>query len=114
MFGVRCALIAEDWRILREAVEHGALVLTDDTALAARLREYGVRVLAGRERIPLLRAVFKKLGRAPVFPGLCVHCGGTLTKIAPGYWRCNQCGHLYWRGSHYKKILKLLEAVRRG
>lgn len=27
------------------------------------------------------------------------------------FWQCNQCKHIYWKGSHYERMLKTIENV---
>jgi uncharacterized protein with PIN domain len=27
------------------------------------------------------------------------------------FWRCNACGRIYWQGSHYDRLRRLVEQV---
>lgn len=57
----------------------------------------------------------------------CTHCNGLLKQVEKTditdrlppltkkyyeqFWCCNDCGQLYWRGAHYKKISKLVNKL---
>jgi uncharacterized protein with PIN domain len=33
--------------------------------------------------------------------------------ISEGLWRCESCGHLYWEGSHWRRMEETLRKIRR-
>ncbi|MHC4718254.1 MAG: Mut7-C RNAse domain-containing protein, partial [Planctomycetota bacterium] len=66
----------------------------------------------------------------PVRPeSRCMACGGSLEEVdkagvrdeAPTkayaaherFWRCDRCGKLLWRGTHWRKIVAVLDQIRR-
>lgn len=119
----------EDAGLVGLAAREGRLILTSDRSLAASASSKGVRALLvegknDRERIRTLARVASdgELGLAPGEP-LCSLCGGLLRvtskeeiagKVPPSverrhrlFFRCASCGQLYWRGSHWKKLMSL-------
>ncbi|MBP7071384.1 MAG: hypothetical protein KBA97_09950 [Methanothrix sp.] len=47
-------------------------------------------------------------------PDRCTLCNSTLEKLAGGereQWQCRICGKLYWRGSHWKMMERMLGEV---
>lgn len=60
----------------------------------------------------------------------CIECNGMLRKVSADevaheveegtrrtfdeFWRCNSCGRVYWRGSHYERMAAFVENVRRA
>jgi len=106
----RVVLTRDVGLLKRSAVEHGHWMRNKNSW--AQLREvvshYGLK----RHFIPFSR---------------CVHCNGLIKpiekstveeKLPPGIRRdfesffiCRSCGHLYWEGSHYKRIVELLSSL---
>jgi uncharacterized protein len=119
----------EDGGLLGVAIKEGRTVLTSDRALAGRATRRGVSVVllsqkSDGARISAIARVFRESGlplerSAP----LCSLCGGELEvlqrKDVQGrvpksvqdrhrlFYRCEGCGHIYWRGSHWKKLRSL-------
>jgi len=72
-------------------------------------------------------AAFLRQGLAPFVESRCPQCGGVLKeyscKDAEGVvghairsskcWRCVECGHVYWVGSHWRSLKRLVEEARR-
>lgn len=68
-------------------------------------------------------AAFIKLGVTPFEKSLCPLCGGELVEIdcneamrlvgheirSAKCWRCTVCGHVYWVGSHWRRLRALVE-----
>jgi hypothetical protein len=114
----------DDAALLREAQARGATLLTTDSLLLERrvICDGGIPTVwlppAGRPPEQLAR-VFRELKLAPLAPR-CMQCGGKLrlvdkatvaARIPPRtarwleeYFVCAQCGHLFWRGTHWQRI----------
>jgi uncharacterized protein with PIN domain len=121
----------DDFLISRAA--EGFILLTADRRLYQRSRRRGLR--AALVQPGDLLAQLLELSKA--VPGLevdlensrCPVCNGELQEVSPGevgeevppsvresqkvFWRCTSCGKVYWRGSHWEKILETLEEFRR-
>ncbi len=68
-------------------------------------------------------AAFIHMGAVPFARSLCPTCGGELARVdcreaeqSVGHeirssqcWRCMSCSQVYWRGSHWRRITKLVE-----
>lgn len=92
------------------------VLLTRDLGLLKRnevTRGYAVReTQPGRQAREVLR-------RFDLFDAMrpltrCLMCNDPLTAAGPGLWRCPSCERLYWKGSHYRRMLQFLEELRRG
>jgi len=119
----------EDAGLLERSVKEGRIILTADRSLAARAEAKGIKAIPvfGRtdgERVGAMAAGAVACGINLVRGDpLCSLCGGELRRarkdeisgeVPPAVWRrhrlffeCTECGQLYWRGSHWKKLMSL-------
>ena len=123
---------ASDGEILKGGRERGLIVLTRDRNLFREARRSAVDafLVKGSSDEERLASVAREYGLVldPVM-ARCTVCGGKLRFIprdeASGevpsssleayqeFWRCGGCGKVYWRGSHWAKIVaKVSEAMR--
>jgi len=120
-----------DAEIVKKAQDlHRTLLTTDSLMMQRRLLRDGIvpglwlpPTLTKEEQLAL---VFRELGLA-LLPPRCMSCGGELRRaekekmrdrIPPRTWRwvddyfvCAQCGHLFWHGTHWRKIREQLANV---
>lgn len=116
----------EDSGMLRVATLERRIIITSDRSLASRATARGLTaILVGGksdgERVSSISRVARDSGIHLVRGSpLCSLCGGNLTalrkrevagQVPPSverrhrlFYRCIKCGHLYWRGSHWKKL----------
>lgn len=129
-------LYARNWhdsRILEEAMSTGRIVVTRDRGLYRRaLRRglqavlvvedvakslailsasYGIKleVNPDQSRCPLCNAPLRRASREEVR-------GRVPPEVYERYnefWICTGCGQVYWRGGHWRGIVKVLEEARR-
>lgn len=80
----------------------------------------------GLHKLDQLRHVLKELS-LPIRGSLCMACGGELDRVEHAevekqvpprvflevarFYRCGDCGKVYWEGSHWRKISASLEVV---
>ena len=123
---------ASDEELLRRGRERGLIVLTRDRNLFRGARRSGVDafLVEGSSDEERLASVAREYGLVldPVM-ARCTICGGKLQSIQKDevsgevppssleayheFWRCSGCGKVYWRGSHWRKIVeKVSEASR--
>jgi|YelNatPaOPRAMG01_1025707.scaffolds.fasta_scaffold02797_3 uncharacterized protein with PIN domain len=121
----------DDAALLEEARRTGATLLTTDSLLMERrlLRDGVIPALwlpptlrpAGQ-----LQQVLRQL-RLPLRPARCMSCGGALRpadkqavqdRIPPRtyrwrdhYFECEDCGKLFWHGTHWERIQQQLKTV---
>ena len=121
-----------DEQIVRIAASSGRIILTRDRMLlknSAVTHGYWVRssdpVKQAREIIRRfdLRRQVKLLTRCPTCNGEIVPVSkeDVLERIPPRtalwldeYFICTDCGKLYWRGTHYPKIMQKIDAILAG
>jgi uncharacterized protein len=113
---------AEDGALALASREQDRMLLTMDRGLLMRgLVARGCLVRAAAPRAQVLEVV-ERCGLRPHFRPLrrCLACNGLLRaaearavweRIPPRtrawceeYWTCADCGHLYWRGSHFDRM----------
>jgi len=119
--------------LMERAVREDRILLTRDEALVKRTRKRGVESIyiknEGDEAA--LAQLTAELG-ITFYPTLarCPKCNHTVEKIpkaevadrVPGgtynsvedFWACPKCGSVYWRGSHWPKIVETLGGTGRG
>lgn len=122
---------ASDKEVIDTAVHQRRTVLTRDVGLLKHRRlghGYWVRHTAPHQQF---REVLQQFGLwkcAKPFER-CLACNGRLVKVRkevivecllPGtrrryrkFYRCRQCGKIYWAGSHYKQMCRLIAVCRR-
>lgn len=118
-----------DEKIAYIASLEGRVVLTRDVGLLKRSAvKYGHWIRNKNSRAQLREVVSHYGLKRHFIPfSRCVHCNGFIRpieksaveeKLPPGirrdfknFFSCASCGHLYWEGSHYKRILELLNSV---
>lgn len=113
----------EDDEIVRAAERDARVVLTRDRALARRAPH--ALLLTSPSIADQWRAVVRAFPDVPTEPTFarCTVCNGTLRYADPGespggdgrvpwdrvrqglpLYRCEDCGHLYWEGSHTRHV----------
>jgi len=119
----------DDVGLLRLSLRDDRIVLTADRSLAARASARGIRtiVLAGDsdgERLGSLANGARAAGVSLIRGDpLCSLCGGELRAIKKNelsgevppsvrrrhrlFFQCESCGQIYWRGSHWKRLMSL-------
>jgi len=104
-----------------ELVTTECLVITRDRELFRRRR--GPTILLATEDHVKWIAAFLRLGLKPLEKSACPLCGGQLLEVpcteaekAVGHrvlshvcWRCSSCGRYYWVGSHWRRLLQLVQ-----
>ncbi len=123
-----------DSGMMKAARAQGRIILTSDRSLAASASSKGLGVIlvAGNsdgERISVIsRAAAASGTRLVRGEPLCSLCGGELLPLRKAdvsrgvppsvvvrhrlFYRCRSCGHLYWRGSHWKKLRSLSRRLK--
>ncbi len=126
----------EDAGLLDLAAREGRIILTADRSLAARADARGLRgvlVLGSTDaqRVGSIARIAFAQGW-PLVRGtpLCSLCGGDLQEVKQGdvpsevppavrrrhrlFFRCASCGQVYWRGSHWKRLMSLARRLKQN
>jgi len=123
---------ADDEDLLGEASASGRVLLTRDRALAARAAKRCVKALLLEMEDPAdqLAAVAASLKlKLDPSSSRCPKCNGALVEADKEriveqvpeaslaafneFWVCRECGSVFWRGSHWEKIVSTLEKAGR-
>jgi uncharacterized protein with PIN domain len=131
-FDVSYDASADDSSIVRAAQAERRIILTRDQQMlkvGAVTHGYWVRGTMPREQIAEVIGRFDLKGSARPFTR-CLVCNGTLELAAnpagaPGvpdrvrrrhteFARCADCGKLYWKGTHYARLERLVTELIRG
>jgi uncharacterized protein with PIN domain len=120
-------LQGDDHFIAARARAEGRILLTRDTELAHR-RGLGAILIESQKLRSQLTQVVQTVGPpAPHTPARCMHCNGSLHSLSlaqarplvPPYvaetqktfHQCQNCGRVYWQGTHWQKIQTIRHAV---
>ena len=119
----------EDGRLAEIALAEDRVLLTRDRALAARCPRS--MLLSSMEPMEQLRQVIKGTGIVPDESATrCTRCNGELMRVDRAsvasevpegslrtydeFFRCSECGTVYWRGSHWDDIRRRLKSITNG
>lgn len=111
------------------ACREGRIVLTCDRGLLKRSNVMYGHLIRSRKSREQLRGVVECYGLKKLINPFsrCIHCNGliegakkedVLHRLPEGikrdfneFFRCSDCGHVYWQGSHYKRVQGLLASL---
>ncbi len=111
-----------DNELVRKAKENKRILVTSDVNLQIRAKRWGascVLIQSLGEEGRLIE-LFSKIGISKKELGSksrCTKCNGCLTKtrnktgMRKSIYKCIDCGKLYWRGAHWKRLASLFENV---
>ena len=128
MAGQDCKYIdsRDDDEVIKTAVRENALLLTRDKNLCQKAVNYcKVQLLHSHSYLDQLGEVVRKNKIKLKFSQrFCTICGGELKKVKKKsvegkvwpftykthsvFFQCTKCNHIFWRGSHWKKIIAIL------
>lgn len=119
----------DDPTLARISVDERRILLTRDRRLLMlRQITHGYYVRARQPQAQLLEI----LARFDLFAARrpftrCLHCNGLVHPVAKdsieehlpprtrryydGFWQCAGCGNVYWKGSHYQRMQRMIEAL---
>ncbi len=123
---------AADQELARRSALEGRVLLTRDRGVLKRravVDGYLVRQTDPRRQIDEVLSRFDLRGPFEPF-GRCLACNGSLEDVAKEevldllpprtrrdyerFRRCASCGRVYWRGSHYDRLLALVDELQRA
>jgi uncharacterized protein with PIN domain len=123
-----------DWDLIRTARYEDRMLLTSDTGIFRRgvIRDGDVPALF----VPHGLGILEQLGFVleqfdlPLRESRCMACGGMLTVIAKEevrervpprsfawvdqFWECESCRRVFWKGTHWPRILERLQRACRA
>ena len=120
----------EDWRIIKIAEKDGRIIVTRDRGLFMRARKKGLKAL-----LVELGRIEEQIAEIAIRTGIelsfdpnktrCPYCNTRLVKLSKAealsllpskivstyddFWKCPKCGRIYWQGSHWRTINKVLK-----
>ncbi|HIH88025.1 TPA: hypothetical protein HA344_02300 [Candidatus Bathyarchaeota archaeon] len=116
--------------LIEEALEDHRILLTRDEALVNRARKRGVEAIYIEAEVDeeALRQLAEELGLTfDPTRARCPKCNHAVEKVAKAevagkvpegtyaavddYWVCPSCGGIYWRGSHWLRIVETLSSA---
>ena len=120
----------EDMEILQHAANSKRILLTRDKEMAERRSDAYVFIVKSSDLDEQIRQVALDLelvlDRNAIL-SLCSECGERLNLVDKGnifgkvpdgvfarqqeFWQCPECGKIYWKGSHYAKIVEKIESL---
>ncbi len=124
-----------DTYLLRIAILEKRILITRDKEIVQRAKHYGVKVISilqnSKDIVTTLGDILIKSGvsHPPVNYGIlrCPICNGILRpiakenvktlvpekswKFAEEFFKCSNCGKIYWKGSHWRKISKVIKSL---
>jgi uncharacterized protein len=106
-----------DSELLQKARAESRTLITRDKRLAEECRKVSVDcILVKASRIEDQLGEMAKSGvPLQLDPKRCTLCNGPLQEVdcrEKMTWQCKSCGKLFWQGSHWRKMNKMLEKVR--
>ena len=118
-----------DERLVRSALAEERWILTRDRKLLEEWRVPRAHLVAAERPFEQLREVVRAFDLAATARPLrrCARCNALLEPAARAavrehvpagvmareerFWRCQGCGHVYWRGSHVRRIERVLRKL---
>lgn len=121
-----------DRDVLERAKKEGRVLLSRDGQLCQRARKEGVKCLyvesgdVVEQLAQAIRELGIRLSDTPVY-SRCPRCNGEIIrageesiarvpemvrKRVDEFWECSECGQVYWEGSHWRNIKKVVRMVR--
>lgn len=124
---------SEDEELLDIATAEKRVLLTRDATLYQRAQKQGITAVfvESGDIVEQLKQVIGALGvrlyNTPIF-SRCPNCNGKIKgaekrelrgelpeNVLAGtreFWRCTDCGKIYWEGRHWENIRRMIEEVR--
>ncbi len=125
----------DDSNLLQLAEKQKLTLLTQDVELSKRAEKRKIKCLLIPTGISFEQQLALVLDSSDLkiedFPSrmLCPKCNGRLLEAAEEavrgklhedllgkekvFWKCKECGHVYWEGSHWEKIKKTAEKIKK-
>lgn len=116
-----------DTELLQLLSSNERILLTRDRQLAARAGKRGLYIVDDQLEAQLTTVVKNFDLRLDHEPRRCTVCNGVLLpverdsikdRVGEGtwnghqrFWRCDECGKVYWQGAHWKNIEKRMAAL---
>jgi hypothetical protein len=110
-------LLTRDFELYQRAVARGFDAFyveggTEEERLAEVARRYGIRLEIDMSvsRCPKCNTTVRQISKEEVRGRV----EESTFRYYDGFWECPKCRQVYWRGAHWTRIRKTLEAAERG
>jgi len=134
MLGFDCAYCsdADDAGIIDQALAEQRIILTRDIGILKQKRVrhgYWLRSTEPEQQLTEVVEALDLRGRLQPFTR-CLECNGSIHRVShealaglvdaeivarfDRFWQCTSCRKVYWRGSHYERMLQAVQRVAPG
>ncbi|PYR80567.1 MAG: twitching motility protein PilT [Acidobacteria bacterium] len=112
--GFDAMLLTEDAEVAETSAAEGRVALTRDVGLLKRSVVQHGRWIRNTDPELQLAEVLDRFDLASEMTPFtrCMECNTPLVRVDENFHRCPGCERLYWRGSHYDRLVELLERTR--
>lgn len=137
ILGFDCSYFSaiDDDELVAVAQREGRTIITRDQAVVQRCKKHSIAIvgITSRSERDQLAEIARETGlreyRFDPSDARCPVCNGALeaapesalASVPPRvlsntneFWRCIECGHVYWEGTHIRNIKKLIGEVNAG
>ena len=111
------------------STENRILLTRDVGLLKRRIVSYGYFVRITKPRLQIFEIISRYKLQQKMLPFTrCTVCNGKIERVSKAriinkiddktkkyyqdFWHCNTCERVYWQGSHFQKLNKLIEEIR--
>jgi len=121
---------AQDKHIITHALAEGRIILTRDVGLLKHgsvTHGYWLRSTNPEQQVKEVLCHFDLFSQIDALRR-CINCNGLLQEVKKEeileqlpqrtrrefntFYRCSSCGKIYWRGSHYQKMLRFVQRIQ--
>lgn len=117
-----------DGDLLKIAMREDRIILTRDTHFLKMKGIKNLRFVGSEKPVEQIQEVARAFGIKGSGPGRCALCNGALRPVgekepvramvpeyvflnASAFMRCEECGKVYWEGTHLKRFRKMLANI---
>lgn len=132
MLGFDCVYCKslDDAEMIEIALREGRIILTRDMGILKHSQVthgYWVRSQQPRRQLEEVLQAIDLMRQIKPFTR-CMECNGTITPVSKNaireevipvilnrfdaFWQCRKCGKVYWQGSHYQRMLEMVERLQ--
>ncbi len=124
----------DDLKLIEKAKDENRIILSKDSSLINRAKKYDIKFIHITKEneieqfLEILKDISLELNEISGDTARCTKCNSQTSqihkskisnKIPQGvleyndkFWKCDECGQIYWEGTHIKKLQEFLHQIK--